>query len=151
MDRLNQHIEYYSAAGSFLGYGGSRGTAPGRFSWPEAVAVAADGTVWAADTRGDRIEKWSATLTGRSPRTGRRAPGHRTLNYIEDLDVGPDGLVYVADTRNDRIQVLNPAPPRTQFVSRFGTAGAADGQLQNPQGVAATTNRRPSRVRGRHR
>ena len=60
MDRLNQRLERFNPAGVFLAQGGSRGTQPGKFSWPEAVAVAPDGSVWAADTRDDRIQRWPA-------------------------------------------------------------------------------------------
>ena len=39
-------------------YGGnSAGSAPGRFTEPLGVAVAADGTVWVADTRNDRLQR----------------------------------------------------------------------------------------------
>ncbi|HEY6566761.1 MAG TPA: NHL repeat-containing protein, partial [Actinomycetota bacterium] len=66
MDRLNQRLEYFDPSGKFQAWGGGRGTSQGRFSWPEAVAVGSDGTVWAADTRGDNIQRWPEGLTSRS-------------------------------------------------------------------------------------
>ena len=138
MDRLNQHLEYYSAAGVFQGSGGSRGTSPGRFSWPEAVTVAPDGQVWAADTRGDRIQRWPANLSTAStiPSWGTTGSGTGQFNYIEDLDAGPDGRIYIADTRNNRIQVFNPTT--SAFAPPIGSLGGGNGQFNRPQGVVAS-------------
>ncbi len=139
MDRLNQHIEYYSSAGVFQGIGGSRGTSPGRFSWPEAVTVAPNGQVWAADTRGDRIQRWPANLSTAStiPSWGSTGSGVGQFNYVEDLDAGPDGKIYIADTRNNRIQVFNPATG--SFAAPIGSLGSGNGLFNRPQGIVATS------------
>ena len=134
VDRLNQRLEGFTRRGKLFAVGGSRGTRAGRFSWPEAVAVAPDGTVWAADTRGDRVMRFPANLDDDLTNAdvfGGSGDGVGEFNYIEDLDVAPDGRVYVADTRNDRIQVLDPGTGAIAvFPASVGLAG--------PQGVAAT-------------
>jgi DNA-binding beta-propeller fold protein YncE len=139
MDRLNQRLQRFSAAGTFLNHAGSRGTAGNSFSWPEAVAVAPDGSVWAADTRGDRISKWPADLNDDRPipTWGSTGSGVGQFNYVEDLDVAPDGRVFIADTRNNRIQIFNPA---TTTFSAFGIQGSGNGQFARPQGVAVSTD-----------
>ena len=138
VDRLNQRLEQFNATGGFIRAAGSRGTANGRFSWPEAVAVdPVTGVVWAADTRGDRIQRWAAwdhRRSARSPQRHAAATGVGQFNYIEDLDVAPDGDVYVADTRNDRIQVYDPP---TDTFSVF-PAAPTGGAMNDPQGVVAT-------------
>ncbi|HEY6566639.1 MAG TPA: SBBP repeat-containing protein, partial [Actinomycetota bacterium] len=132
MDRLNQRLEYFDPSGMFQAWGGGRGTSQGRFSWPEAVAVGSDGTVWAADTRGDNIQRWPEGLTSRSNfRRGTSGDGVGEFNYIEDLDVGDDGRVFIADTRNDRVQIYDPVG---DGFSVFPAVTAMAG----PQGVAAT-------------
>ena len=55
-DRLNQRIEEFDADGNFVTEQGSRGTAVGDYSWPEAVAVTPDKRVWVGDTRNDRLQ-----------------------------------------------------------------------------------------------
>ena len=136
VDRLNQRLQYFSPKGVFRATGGSRGTQPDRFSWPEAVAVGPNGEVWAADTRGGRIQRWKVNVSGATRTVGRQSSpgdsGPGTFNYIEDLDVAPDGRVYIADTRNHRIQVYAPG---TGTFSIFPAAAA----LSGPQGVAVST------------
>ena len=144
VDRLNQRIEYFDATGAYVRSAGNRGTSQGRFSWPEAVAVdPSSGVVWAADTRGDRIQRWPATLSSRSAFSrGTTGSGVGQFNYPEDLDVAPDGVVYVADTRNNRIQVYSPANDPSPAAST-GTTGLsvfpASLALSGPQGVVATS------------
>ncbi len=134
MDRLNQRLEYFDPSGTYQAWGGGRGTSQGRFSWPEAVAVASDGTVWAADTRGDKIQRWPAGLTSRSNfRRGASGDGLGEFNYIEDIDVDDDDNVVIADTRNDRVQIYDTT---ADTFSVFPAATAMIG----PQGVAATAN-----------
>ena len=147
VDRLNQRLEYFDANGAFVRAAGNRGTSQGRFSWPEAVAVdPSSGVVWAADTRGDRIQRWPATLSSRSTFSrGTTGSGVGQFNYPEDLDVAPDGVVFIADTRNDRIQMYDPAAdpaPQTNTGSSglsVFPAAPASGSLNDPQGVVATS------------
>jgi DNA-binding beta-propeller fold protein YncE len=126
VDRLNQQVDMYEADGTLLGTFGDRGTQPDEFSWPEAVAVAPDGSVWTADTRGDRLQHWTADVIA-----GAENPTVVTgdLLYPEDLDVAGDGTVFVADTGNDRIRVWDGGTMTT-----FAAAGLVD-----PQGVAVST------------
>jgi tripartite motif-containing protein 71 len=134
VDRLNQRLEGFTRRGRLFAVGGSRGTRAGRFSWPEAVAVAPNGVVWAADTRGDRVMRFPANLDDDLTNAdvfGGTGDAVGEFNYIEDLDVAPDGRVYVADTRNSRIQVLNPG---TGTFTVFPASVA----LSGPQGVAVT-------------
>ncbi len=153
MDRLNQRMQRFNSAGAFLAQAGSRGTQPGKFSWPEAVAVGPDGTVWAADTRGDRIQKWPATLTptplrteysGSSRSRGTSSPVE--FNYIEDLDVAPNGNVYVADTNNNRIQVFTPQGTNHHFTA-FGALGYRERTVRSPAGSRGLLD---EHLRGRH-
>ena len=134
VDRLNQRLQGFRKRGGLFAVGGSRGTRAGRFSWPEAVSVAPNGSVWAADTRGDRVMRFPANLDddlSNAQVFGQSGDGIGGFNYIEDLDVAPDGRVYIADTRNDRIQILNPG------AGTFALFPASV-QLAGPQGVAVT-------------
>src|SRR5262249_57427353 len=48
---------------SFESAWGSAGSGDGEFDYPEGVAVAASGDVFVADTRNDRIQKFTSTGT----------------------------------------------------------------------------------------
>ncbi|HEX6843516.1 MAG TPA: NHL repeat-containing protein [Actinomycetota bacterium] len=122
MDRLNQQVDVYAPDRSFLGTFGDRGTQADEFSWPEAVAAGPGGIVWTADTRGDRIQRWTqAAIAGSENPTVVSG-----FAYPEDLDVAEDdGSVWVADTDADRIAYYDGGSVTT-FV----------GGLDGPQGVA---------------
>ena len=67
------------------------------------IAVAADGTLYAADTTNHRV--WHITSQGVVLRTwGEYGVGPGQFNEPWGVAVAPDGTVYVADTWNHRIQ-----------------------------------------------
>ncbi len=137
-DRLNQRIEEFAADGTYVTQQGSRGTAAGQYSWPEAVAVTPDKSVWVGDTRNNRLEHFTnANLTGTPTIVGGSGTAVGQFNYIEGVSAGANGVVWVADTINDRVQRYNPA---TQNFQAFGTSGSTPNtnQLFQPESVVAS-------------
>ncbi|WP_223641673.1 RHS repeat-associated core domain-containing protein [Corallococcus sp. EGB] len=121
-----------------------------RLAAPQGVAVAADGTVYIADTGNHRVRQVKphgviATVAGNGVK-GAAGDGGRAL--IASLDtpqavaVGPEGTLYIADTGNHRIRRVTP----DGIISTVaGTGLAADGgdggpatlaNLNAPAGVA---------------
>jgi sugar lactone lactonase YvrE len=136
VDLNNQRVELFNAAGVYLNSVGFRGTAPGRFSWPEAAAVAPDGTLWVGDTRNNRLQHFSADLSSvLGLPVGSKGTAVRYFYHPKGIAVDGGGRVWVADTNNNRIETYNPT---TQLFTAFGTRGTADGMLINPQGVAVS-------------
>lgn len=138
VDRLNQRVEEFSASGTFLAVGGFRGVKAGRFSWPEAVAVAPNHMVWVADTRNGRLEEWPANLSTVSPipSFGTLGRGVGQFNYIEGLTVDSLGVVWVADTGNSRLQTYNPS---TGSYVVIGKRGPGNGQFLTPASIAVSS------------
>ncbi|MCW2768433.1 MAG: conserved repeat protein [Nocardioides sp.] len=141
MDRLNHRIESFQPDGTYITNVGARGTALGTFSWPEMVTASPDNkTVWGIDTRGDRIEQFTADditpVTGSAKGEHGAAVGQ--FNYPEGADVDSNGVVWVADTRNNRLQRYNPATD--SFLTPIGSKGTGPGQFTQPMGVAVTSN-----------
>ncbi|RKH88904.1 hypothetical protein D7Y21_12800 [Corallococcus sp. AB045] len=121
-----------------------------RLAAPQGVAVAADGTVYIADTGNHRIRQVKpngviSTVAGNGVK-GATGDGGRaliaSLASPEALAVGPDGALYIADTGNHRIRRVTP----DGLISTVaGTGLAADGgdggpatlaNLNAPAGVA---------------
>ena len=149
MDRLNVRLEEFNGSGKFVTAAGFRGNPAGKtcptaadsFSWPEGVAVAPDGTVWAADTRNGRLEHWPANLATKPlPAViGCKGSGPGQYNYIEGLTVDTNGVVWAADSLNNRVETYTPSSK--SFVTYGGTkAGSGNCQFNNPEGVAVTSS-----------
>ena len=114
--------------------GGFRGIGTDAFSWPEAAAVAPDGTLWVADTRNSRLEHWPANLstTGVTD-VGTKGAGVGQFNYIEGLTVDSSGVVWVADSNNNRIESYNPSGGK---FTVYGARGSGTCQFNHPEAVA---------------
>jgi predicted membrane-bound mannosyltransferase/DNA-binding beta-propeller fold protein YncE len=107
---------------------GEAGAGPGQFQAPRSLAVAADGSLYVADSRNHRIQHISVDGrelnvwgTFKDIATG-DAPGG-TFNEPWGIAVGPDGSVYVADTWNHRIQKFTA---EGQFIKMWGYFGQGD-------------------------
>jgi sugar lactone lactonase YvrE len=76
---------------------------------PTGIAVAADGTVWVADTRNDRIQSRSPagvwTVISTPVGTGTQLP----FKAPWGVTVAPDGTIWVSDTGNHRIVSVDTA------------------------------------------
>jgi len=103
--------------------------AAARLVAPFAVGFAADGGVYVAEMKGERLRKvlpggTVVTLagTGRAGDGGDGGPGPKAeFHGMHGLAVGPDGLVYLADTWNNRVRRFDP---KTGTVTAFAGTGA---------------------------
>ncbi len=55
------------------------------------------------------------------------------LSFPFDVTVDDAGYIYVVDAGNDRIVKFDASG---NFISKFGTSGAGDGQFSDPRGIA---------------
>lgn len=121
-----------SATGEFKGEWGREGEAPGDFSNPVGVAVAADGSVFVSDYDLDRIQKFAPDgkflLAFGSSGSG---PGQ--LDAPAGLAVDAAGAIYVADFYNHRVQKFGPDGSFQKTIGHPGRIG--DGALHYPTGV----------------
>lgn len=99
----NARVSRFSEDGAFLTTWGTRGTAPGAFDLPIAIALDRDGQVYTSEANlADRIQKFegSGAWLGAWGTSG-SAPGE--FDAPSDLAVAHDA-VHVVDSGNDRIQ-----------------------------------------------
>src|SRR5271157_109928 len=117
---------------------GGAGTQPGQFQAPRQIARAADGSLYVADSRNNRIQHLS--LSGQvlaewgsfADVTKGAAPGG-TFNEPWGVAVGADGNVFVADTWNHRIQEFTSDG---KFIRMWGTGpGLGPQSFYGPRSV----------------
>jgi DNA-binding beta-propeller fold protein YncE len=76
----------------FISKWGTEGTGDGEFDWPSGVAMASDGSVYVADWRNSRIQKFTSEGV------------FVTKWGTYGIAAAADGSVYVSDSGNRRIQ-----------------------------------------------
>ena len=120
---------------------GAAGTDQGQFQSPRQIAVAADGSLYVADSMNNRIQHLSpdgtvlkvwGTLADISKGD---APGG-TFNEPWGIAIAPDGSVYVADTWNYRIQKFTADGKFITMWGYFGQASDSPQAFYGPRGVA---------------
>jgi uncharacterized protein (TIGR03663 family) len=118
---------------------GSIGSESGQFNAVRDIALAADGSIYAADSRNNRIQHFTAdgqflaAWGSYASVDAGNAPGG-TFNEPWGIAVGPDGSVYVADTWNHRIQKFNADG---KFITMWGVSGPGDtgDSFWGPRGI----------------
>lgn len=118
---------------------GMTGTENSQFNAVRDIAVAPDGSLYAADSLNHRIQHFSAdgqfinAWGSFASVDAGDAPGG-TFNEPWGIAVGPDGSVYVADTWNYRIQKFTADG---KFLTMWGSPGTADANetFWGPRGI----------------
>ncbi len=108
---------------------GQSGTETGQLQAPRGMDIAADGSLYVADSRNQRIQHFSAdgSLINSwgtfGETTSDRTADGGAFNEPWDVAIGPDGMVYVTDTWNHRIQKFTADG---EFVTAWGYFGQAE-------------------------
>lgn len=125
---------------------GSTGNQQGQLQAPRGLAVAADGSIYVADSRNHRIQHFSAdgaflqAWGAFADSSSGNAPDG-FFNEPWGLAVGPDGSVYVTDTWNHRVQKFTADG---QFITKWGYFGQAEtpDAFWGPRGIVVDENNR---------
>jgi DNA-binding beta-propeller fold protein YncE len=131
-DSGNNRIQRFTLAGTEPLAWGTKGSAPGDFSYPRAVA-ANESEVIVADDDNHRVEKFAPEGAFQSEAGSEGSgPGQFSFPYGVSLDAA--GNVYVADDTGHRIVKLSPA---LGYLAAWGGFGSSSGQLAFPRALAA--------------
>ena len=128
-DSGNSRIEQFKVdvAGkkaTFLKALGSKGTGVGQFDMPTGISVAADGTIWVADTKNSRIQAYKGGAW-RTPILKPSGATTKAFNTPWGVTAAPDGTIWVADTTNKRLVQMSSTGVFRQQVTG-ASAGTSD-------------------------
>jgi len=122
-----------------IGVSGEDGEDAAHFNNPFGVEVAANGTVYVADSENHRVQKCSTnngTNYTCSTFAGVTGEMNDDFGHLYPLDVAVDakGWVYVVDNWNTRVLVYEA---NGAFLTSIGgTWGTLSGELRNPRGIS---------------
>ena len=97
----NDRISVFLLDGQLVRTIGTRGSGPGQFNWPSAIAISPDGDMYVTDYSNHRVQVFSPDGVFQ------REFGEGQLNYPRDILITADGHVLVADTGNNRVVIFN--------------------------------------------
>jgi DNA-binding beta-propeller fold protein YncE len=136
------------AAVAQLGQTDAAGGEAGRFLHPRALAVAADGTVYVADTGNSRVQVFDAdgkfvrqfgSPCNLEKAEGCKGDGRGQFSEPWGIAVAPDGAVYVSDLWNHRVEKFDAEGNFLGMWGKWGNTGGAlaeVGVFFGPRGVA---------------
>ena len=111
-----------------IGVFGGQGLGPGEFSYPRAIAAAADGSIFVVD-KSARVQRFDPDGVFE---TSWRTPQKQAGKPI-GLTIHPDGRLFVADTHYHRVLVYDHDG---RLHDEFGRPGRGDGEFELPTDVA---------------
>ena len=124
-DSGSNRISVFNLGGHLIRTIGSRGSGPGQFNWPTAVAISPDGDMYITDNNNHRVQVFSPDGVFQ------REFGKGQLNSPRDILITADGQVLLADTCNNRVIIFNTTG---QLIHSFVQVGP------DPSGLAIDHN-----------
>jgi len=120
-----------------LGFGGVGGI---QFQAPRSIAIAADGSIYVADSQNHQIQHFSETgiLIDKWGVNKKVASEDALVEHFNEpwgVAVSTDGSVFVTDTWNHRIQKFTADGQFIKMWGYFGQDGSANA-LYGPRGIA---------------
>ena len=97
----NHRISIFTLEGQLIRTIGLRGSGPGQFNYPGAVAFSPDGDMYIVDYNNHRIQVFNSDCVYQ------REFGRGQLSYPLDILITADGHVLVADQSNNRVVIFN--------------------------------------------
>jgi hypothetical protein len=113
---------------TFLKAWGTAGSGNGQFDLPVRPAVTATGEVYVADSKNNRVQKFSGggTYLGQFGSSG---SGNGQFNDTRGVAVSPTGEVYVTDMGNNRVQKWFDLEAWVSGTPHLDSAAVGPGQL----------------------
>lgn len=102
-DQLNQRIQKFTSAGTFLTLWGGSGAGPGQFNYPTGISVDSLENIYVADSWNFRIQKFTNTGVY-AAQWGQQGSDDGEFELASGVAADRFGYVYTQDPINNRIQ-----------------------------------------------
>ena len=99
------------------------------------ICVTPDNHILVVSSKPPHITKYAMDCTLVSTADTNHGSRSSYFAFPQSIAVSTSGHVYVCDAGNHRIQVFSS---EGRFITKFGTKGDGDGQLNDPHGLALT-------------
>jgi len=130
VDVRSHDVKVIDAEGRLLRILGRRGTGPGQFNFPCAIAADKD-LLWIVDAGNHRVQ--GLTRAGKPVYSiGQAGDGLGDLSLPKAVAVDRDGHIYVVDARFENIQIFDRSGRLLLFV---GEEGTGPGEFWLPSGI----------------
>jgi hypothetical protein len=149
----NDRIAKFDKDGRFISHWGSTGKGPGQFDGIKALAIDAQGNVYAADLGNKRIQVFTADGTFKSEFAGvgtpiamcmtRSAPQHIYISHAGDDDGMEDAAIYKVQLDG---KVVGKFGAAGKLPKEFGLANSIDCRSESELLVGERTNWRVQKV-----
>jgi streptogramin lyase len=139
VDWLANRVIEFNEEGSYLRefeFKGE-GSGEGQFKHPDAIAVDANGAVWVGDEGNGRVQVFNEAgeyIT----KFGSTGSGAEQFNFEYPMGILSEGSgeVWITDAKNNRMEKWTIPSLTPTYSSSFGSKGVADGQFEEPAGIA---------------
>lgn len=125
----NARVLKFDRTGRLLASWGKKGTGPGEFDQPHALAMDSQGRLFVADRSNDRIQIFS--------QSGTLLDTWHQFSRISGLHIDPNDVLYAADSESGSIA---PSRPEWQRGIRIGSARTGEVTAFIPDPVTTTRN-----------
>ncbi len=125
----NARVLKFDRTGRLLTSWGKKGTGPGEFDQPHALAMDSQGRLFVADRSNDRIQIFS--------QSGTLLDTWHQFSRISGLHIDPNDVLYAADSESGSIA---PSRPEWQRGIRIGSARTGEVTAFIPDPVTTTRN-----------
>ncbi|MBI2448607.1 SMP-30/gluconolactonase/LRE family protein [Candidatus Microgenomates bacterium] len=130
-DSLHHRVQKFDIQGQFLNVKwGQKGSVDGQFSGPIGIIIDQWGYVYVADSGNHRVQKFDADGTFVA-----KWGSPLTMSWPTYLDIDANNRLYVVDFGYAEVDVFETDG---QQVGKVGVNGSADGEFNNPIGVAVS-------------
>jgi tripartite motif-containing protein 71 len=148
VDSVNQRVQRFDPLGFFELVFGQRGWGSELlgFNWPRDAALSADGTLWVADTKNNKLKEFTldGVPTGRTMGAGGSAIG--TLNWPSGL-ASYEGDLIVANTNSSRVERWDPGSGTVEWTATGFSYPKDVAVFNRAVYVADTKNKRVVRMK----
>jgi sugar lactone lactonase YvrE len=139
VDWLGNRVIEFNEEGSYLRefeFKGE-GSGEGQFMHPDAISVDANGCVWIGDEGNDRVQVFNEAgeyIT----KFGSKGSGAEQFDFEYPMGILSEGSgeVWITDAKNNRMEKWTIPSLTPTYSSSFGSKGVADGQFEEPAGIA---------------